>query len=240
MSRAVTKSVADSMRGMTDEPTRSVHYREPRQARSAATLARVLRAAEEIASSAGLEEMTISGVAKRAGVAVGSIYRRFEGKEQLVAALTDRMLERREEYVAERLRAAEPSLSGVIDAYAHALLESFADGSNLFPELLRVRGTSAPDRGAHTITEIHRLLLEAAAPYAHEVRRSDPDAALDTVARAVLGACFHNFLRPDPADGDAALSRYADELGAMALAYLLAGDRPAPSTPELSAEPSRR
>ncbi|MEU8701593.1 TetR/AcrR family transcriptional regulator [Streptomyces sp. NPDC048680] len=210
---------------MTEEPDRPAPYREPRQARSAATLARVLRAAEEIASSSGLEDMTMTGVAERAGVAVGTIYRRFDDKEQLITALTDRMLERREEYVAERLRAAEPSLSGVMDAYAHALLQSFADNSNLFPELLRARGTKSLDRGARTITEIHRLLLEAAAPYAHQIRRSDPRTALDTTARAILGACFHNSVRPDPATGETATRTYADELSDMAIAYLLTPDR---------------
>ncbi|WP_328375062.1 TetR/AcrR family transcriptional regulator [Streptomyces sp. NBC_00440] len=213
------------MRDVTDEPGRPAPYREPRQARSAATLARVLRAAEEIASSAGLEEMTITGVAERAGVSVGTIYRRFEDKEQLITALAERMLERREQYMAERLDAAEPSLSGVMDAYAHALLESFADSNSLFPELLRVRGVKSLDRGARTITEIHRLLLEAAAPYVGQIRRSHPEAALDTAARAILGACFHNSVRPDPATGETALRRYGDELSDMALAYLLTPDR---------------
>ncbi|MFC8453152.1 TetR/AcrR family transcriptional regulator [Kitasatospora sp. NPDC057223] len=211
---------------MTDEPNHRVHYREPRQARSAETLARVLRAAEELVSETGLEEMTITGVAARAGVSVGSIYRRFEGKEQLVAALTERMLERREQYVAERLREAEPSLSGVMDAYALALLQSFADSSSLFPELLRARGTAgALERGARTITEIQRYLIEAAIPYAGEIRRSDPQVALDTVARAVLGACFHTSVHPDRPAGEAALRRYADELGDMAIAYLRTPDR---------------
>ncbi|WP_424217309.1 TetR/AcrR family transcriptional regulator (plasmid) [Streptomyces sp. BI20] len=210
---------------MSNEPEPSASYREPQQARSAATLARVLRAAEEIASTTGLEEMTIAGVAKRAGVAVGTIYRRFEDKEQLIGALTERMLERREEYVAERLRAAEPSLAGVMDAYAHALLQSFADHSGLFPELLRTRGTRSLERGARTITELHRLLLEAAAPYTDQVRRSEPRQALDTAARAILGACFHDSLRPDAATGEAARRRYGDELGEMALAYLLTPDR---------------
>ncbi|WLQ69303.1 MULTISPECIES: TetR/AcrR family transcriptional regulator [Streptomyces] len=209
---------------MTDEPDRPLRYREPRQARSAATLARVLQAAEEIASSAGLEEMTMTGVAERAGVSVGTIYRRFVDKEQLVAALTERMLERREEYVAEQLRKAEPSLSGVMDAYAHALLQSFADSSSLFPELLRARGTTPLNRGARTITELHRLLLEAAAPYADQIRRCDPQMALDTTARTILGACFHNSVRPDPVTGEAARRQYADELGSMAIAYLLTSD----------------
>lgn len=214
------------MRGMTEEPDRPAPYREPRQARSAATLARVLRAAEEIASSSGVEEMTITAVAERAGVAVGTIYRRFDDKDQLITALTERMLERREEYVAERLRAAEPSLSGVMDAYAEALLQSFADSSRLFPELLRARGPRSLDRGARTITELHRLLIEAAAPHVGQIRRSDPGAALDTAARAVLGACFHNSVRPDAATGEAARRRYADELSDMAIAYLLTPDRP--------------
>lgn len=73
--------------------------------------------------------------------------------------------------------------------------------------------------------EIHRLLLEAAAPHAHQIRRSDPEAALDTVARALLGACFHNSVRPDPVTGETARRRYADELGDMAIAYLLTPDR---------------
>ncbi|MFB9467202.1 TetR/AcrR family transcriptional regulator [Streptomyces cinereospinus] len=210
---------------MTDEPNRPAPYREPRQARSTATLARVLRAAEDIASSDGLEEMTITGVAERAGVAVGTIYRRFEGREQLIAALTDRMLQRREEYVAAQLRDAEPSLSGVMDAYAHALLRSFSDSNSLFTELLRARESSALDRGARTITEIHRLLLDAAAPYAHEIRRSDPAAALDTAARALLGACFHNSLRPDSRTGETDQRQYAEELSDMAIAYLLTPDR---------------
>lgn len=79
--------------------------------------------------------MTITGVAERAGVSAGTIYRCFEDKEQLITAL----VERREEHVAERLHKPELSLSGVMDAYAHALLQSFADSSNLFPELLRAR-----------------------------------------------------------------------------------------------------
>ncbi|MFJ6699460.1 TetR/AcrR family transcriptional regulator [Streptomyces sp. NPDC091272] len=209
---------------MNDEPERPVLHREPQQARSAATLGRVLRAAEEIASTSGLEDMTIAGVAKRANVAVGTIYRRFEDKEQLITALTERMLERREEYVAEQLRTARPSLAGVMHAYAHALLQSFAD-SGLFPELLRSRGTRSLDRGARTITELHRLLLEAADPYTDQIRRTQPQQALDTAARALLGACFHNSVRPDAATDEADRRRYADELGDMAIAYLLTPDR---------------
>lgn len=210
---------------MSDEPDLRALYRVPRQARSAATLARVLAAAEEEVSAVGLEDVTIGAVATRAGVSVGSIYRRFEGKEQLVAALTERMLERREEFLAEQLRTAEPSLSGVLDAYTHALVQSFVASSGLFPDLMRGRGTRTPDRVARTIDEIHRLLLEAAAPYTAQIRRSCPEAALATVADALLGAGFHNSIRPDRPMDEAAQNRFANELSDMALAYLLSRDR---------------
>ncbi|MEU0783883.1 hypothetical protein ABZ341_20185 [Streptomyces sp. NPDC006173] len=75
----------------------------------------------------------------------------------------------------------------------------------------------------------HRLLLEAAAPYTDQLQRSDPRAALDTAARAILGACFHNSVRPDPATGEVAQRRYADELSDMVIAYLLTPDRRNPA-----------
>lgn len=65
---------------MTGEPKHRAHYREPRQARSAETPTRVLRAAGQLARPGGLEETTITDVAERAGVSVGSVSRRFEGR----------------------------------------------------------------------------------------------------------------------------------------------------------------
>lgn len=121
----------------------------------------MLQAAEEIASSSGLEQLTITGVAERARVSVGTIYRRFEGKDQLITALTERMLERREEYVAEQLRAAEALLSGVMDAYAHSLLQSFVDSSNLFPELLRASGGRRAAAGGGGVKRLRPSTLVA-------------------------------------------------------------------------------
>ncbi|MGC4951347.1 hypothetical protein ACLQ2N_34900 [Streptomyces sp. DT224] len=43
------------------------------------------------------------------------------------------------------------------------------------------------------------------------------------------GACFHNSVRPDPATGETAQRRYADELSDMAVAYLLTPDRRGPA-----------
>lgn len=112
-----------------------------------------------------------------------------------------------------------------MDAYAHALLQSFADSSNLFPELLRARGP-----GHWTAEPAPSPKSTACCPKRQPPTRTRsgapiPQGALDTTARAILGACFHNSVRPDPADGETARRRYADELGDMAIAYLLTPDR---------------
>ena len=75
------------MPSVSDEPSHQALYREPRQARSRETLRRVLRAAEDIVAADGADDLTISGVAQRADVSVGSIYQRFGSKEQLLTAL---------------------------------------------------------------------------------------------------------------------------------------------------------
>lgn len=209
------------MREMTKEPNRGAHYREPRQARSAATLARALEAAEELVLSVGFDAMTMNAVAERAGISVGAIYRRFEGKEQLIAALTERMLDRREAFVAEELQAAEPSLHGVVEAAIRALLQSFTETRRLFPVVLGAPGGGMTDHGAQTIDQIHQLIIEALTPYADQTRRADRDIALDTVARALIGTCFHSSIRPGRPMSDAGRARFAAELRDMALAYLV-------------------
>ena len=87
--------------------------RPPVQARSRKALQKVLAAAEEVLAADGFDEFTMTAVAERAGVSVGAIYRRFDSKEQLLAAVKDRLLSRLEEDLAERLSTADPSLTTI-------------------------------------------------------------------------------------------------------------------------------
>ena len=63
-------------------------FHPPQQARSRASLRKVLASAEHVLSTGGIDEFTIAAVAEHAGVSVGAIYRRFTGKEQLLRALS--------------------------------------------------------------------------------------------------------------------------------------------------------
>src|SRR5262249_42662504 len=72
---------------------------------------RILDAARELCAERGLE-VTLDDVAHRAGVGVGTVYRRFPDKEQLIDALFE---ERLVEFsaIGEEALAAEDPLEGL-------------------------------------------------------------------------------------------------------------------------------
>lgn len=65
--------------------------RQPQQARSRATLDRVLVASEELFAERGDIGFTLPEVARRAGLSVGTLYRRFANREELLMAVFDRV-----------------------------------------------------------------------------------------------------------------------------------------------------
>ena len=194
------------------------------QARSRKALQKVLAAAEEVLAADGFDEFTMTAVAKRAGVSVGAIYRRFDGKEQLLAAVKDRLLTRLEENLAERLTAADPSLEGVVDAFATAIADAFTAGGPAWPDLLRSTGKSLEERGREALESVRQLFEQASETYRGQVRRSDPAAALAAVERMITGALIHQATRESSAPDGIPMQAYARQLSDMAIAYLRTPD----------------
>ena len=62
--------------------------RMPTQARSRARVADILRAAGALLGEVGYDGLSTNLIAERADVPVGSIYQFFQGKDDIVAALT--------------------------------------------------------------------------------------------------------------------------------------------------------
>src|SRR5690606_839810 len=96
--------------------------RQPVQQRSALRVARMLDAAAELLDEVGYERLTTTAIAKRAGVAVGSLYQFFPDKRAVVQALTQRNLERFMSLAAERLAAVDHQhwwdvVDGLLDIY---------------------------------------------------------------------------------------------------------------------------
>ncbi|MFJ9350120.1 TetR family transcriptional regulator [Streptomyces sp. NPDC101237] len=94
----------------------------PVQRRSAERLTRILDACADLLDEVGYEELSTRTVAVRAGVPIGSVYRFFGNKRQMVDALAQRNLERYTERVAERLKDApkgdwRTAMDAVLDEY---------------------------------------------------------------------------------------------------------------------------
>ncbi|HSP14885.1 MAG TPA: TetR family transcriptional regulator [Thermoanaerobaculia bacterium] len=64
----------------------------PKQERSLQTLNRLLDAAERVLEDDGLEAATVPAIARRAGVSVGVVYRRFPNKDALIRGVYERYL----------------------------------------------------------------------------------------------------------------------------------------------------
>lgn len=102
---ALERRRADAARtARTVDPT-AAPRRQPQQARSQAKVDALLDAADSIVIDAGIDGLTTTLVAARAGVAVGSLYRYFDGVPALIDALAAR-------HTAEFGRSLARSLAG--------------------------------------------------------------------------------------------------------------------------------
>ncbi|WP_020669012.1 TetR/AcrR family transcriptional regulator [Amycolatopsis nigrescens] len=83
--------------------------RQPVQQRSAKRVEQMLDASAQLIDEIGYDALTTTLIAKKAGVAVGSLYQFFPDKRAVVQALTQRNLERFLAAVNERLGSVDHS-----------------------------------------------------------------------------------------------------------------------------------
>lgn len=107
--------------------------KEPRTARGRRTLRAILDAAAEEFGEKGFHEGSISGITRRAGVALGSFYTYFDSKDDVFRALVRDMSEQVRENVAPALKGAADQ----IDAERAALL-AFIRFTRTHKEIYRI------------------------------------------------------------------------------------------------------
>lgn len=200
------------------------HYRPPQQARSRETLQKVLTSAEHVLGVGGIEDFTVAAVAERSGMSVGAIYRRFSGKEQLLEAVKDQVLEQLETDVAQALRSAEPGLRGAIGAFTAAMAGAFSGHTRTFPELLSVQSAGGAERGLQALDVVQRALVEAVEPHLDEVARPEPRAAVRFAARTIIGSCVHRAASCHAWPDDLTWTDWASRSAEMSLAHLTSRD----------------
>lgn len=115
----------------------------PQQNRSRETRARILAAADSLLRAQGVDGFSIGGIASLAGIPIGNIYRRFEGRDDILHALKDAVAGR----IAEAVRSAVETesardVASFIEAFAEAIIGVFSSDEELHRALFDPRAAS--------------------------------------------------------------------------------------------------
>ncbi|BBF72039.1 hypothetical protein SBA_ch2_5720 [Sphingomonas bisphenolicum] len=110
--------------------------RVPQQGRSRASYERMLKAAEKLMVKRGNDDFTLTEVAKAGKVSIGSIYLRFDSKDDLIRAVHGRVLaEIGEEQDALMKNISDKAVS--LDEFAQLFVDSYAELLKRYSPVLR-------------------------------------------------------------------------------------------------------
>jgi AcrR family transcriptional regulator len=163
--------------------------RAPKQSRSRRTLERIVAASLELLGTEGLTGLTVHKVVAKAGSSVGSFYARFDGKEDLLDYLGERVwteaLERWE-VALETRDWSTLSLDEVVEGSVGLLIDAQRSRSDYLKALDWASGSQndAYERfRGELLLGLGRLLLEQRESISHP----DPELAVRIGLRAILG-----------------------------------------------------
>lgn len=136
---------------MNARPTSLLPRKTPRQARSETTVAAIFEACIQVLLDGGLERLTTTRIAERAGISVGSLYQYFPHKLSLLAAVLERHLVYVVEAVEQaclgaRGRSTSVMASALVDAFLAAKLSDAAAASALHAVAAEVHGLEVVTR----------------------------------------------------------------------------------------------
>jgi AcrR family transcriptional regulator len=202
--------------------------RPPQQRRSRESLERVLAAGIELLENGGYEAFTITEVAQRAKVSVGTLYGRFQSKDGLFHEIQARALEAIE--ADQNALLPERDWSGLeADALVREAVAAVAEVFRRHEALLRVmmlRGAVDPDvlsRGRDASQRFASAFTEAVLTHRDAIAHPHPERAADVSFRMVYDVLARRIMYGPTFESSFSLSweELVDELGEACSAYLL-------------------
>lgn len=163
--------------------------KQPRQARSVATVSAILEGVAQVLETDGFEKMTTTRVAERAGTSVGTLYQYYPSKEALLVAVVEAKMARIDRALSTIFDLpAKTALGEKVRVMITALLAEKRNRPRLNAELARQTPRLEQLRLiGRTLDRAHgmvRALLEA---HRDETDVTDADLAAWLVVHAVNG-----------------------------------------------------
>ena len=199
------------------------------QRRSKATEAALAQAVMELSKDQPFEDITVADVAKRAGVAVGTVYRRFRDKRALLhladTAFVDDCRETFDREMADE-RVANLDLEGLARAYIDLMIRKFRQHRvailqvtrNADPKDGAVYAKRAQEFNAHVHGRFRDLLRKRRREIKHPDFETALNLAIFFASAAARDAVWRQSLKAYPIHIDDA--RLIAELTHMFVAYL--------------------
>ena len=171
------------------------------QARSERTRDRILDAAESLLERAGPEAATVPAIASAAGVAVGSVYRRFVDKDAVLRGVYERFLSRgsaMNRAAVSVVHSQDLPLEQLVPLIVRAMVRGYQQEPALLSALLEYAEWH-PDSAFHrrvealrreTFAALEQLLLARR----HEIRHPRPSQAINFLL-ATIGLVLKETLR---------------------------------------------
>ena len=164
--------------------TRPAHI-PPQQARSRASLRRMLQAAEVVLDKFGLEGATLPRIAAEAGLSPASVYRRFRDKDALMRAVFSRASEAGAEELAKKMDVERVREIGIRN-FAHQWISAMLQGYRTRTGFIRAAGmyaqrhSRAPFVRRQKELEIRnfRKMVQMFLLWRDEIRHPDPEQAV--------------------------------------------------------------
>ena len=189
--------------------------RRPVQRRSQEMVDRILEAAARVLAHEGYAAMSTNRVAAEAGVSIGSLYRYFNDKAEIVEQLRARV---NQEVLAELTDAIFASLDDGAHEGVERVLTTLVDALERHRGVLVALIDEVPlGSQANTLPEIERQLTEFTRLFvlrhAPKMPRAELDARLYLAMGMTLNACLRIALeRPDGLDRERLLELVTDML----------------------------
>ncbi|PLP59219.1 TetR family transcriptional regulator [Mesorhizobium loti] len=191
--------------------------KEPRQARSRATVDAIIEAGARILSEQGWAGFTTNKVAEAAGVSVGSLYQYFPDKVSLVGAIRRHHLDDSLAAVGAALAKRQP-----LADFAEMLVANIVEAHSVHPGLHRVLLDEAPGleayRNQNSLIERQYLAFYTEAVAAYRPHDKAP-AVVGLVLSDAIDGVIHNAARR----GTLREPQIRDELVRMIRLYLGGG-----------------
>src|SRR4029077_3490121 len=130
---------------------------------------------EKLLRKKGIDGFTITEVANLAKMPVGNIYRRFEGRDELLQALKEEVMLRIENSIIDRISKQKFSdIETVVNAFADAAVESIsqdAEINHIFLNWKSDKFTSDIENGAAAHMRVYVQYREAITPFLRNLNK---------------------------------------------------------------------